>query len=86
MGSCVSAQGIHPPPSACELPEYRDGLAGEDREVVYTAHHPLRSACSPAYTAGISLQRDQGVECGDRFELSGTCHSREVIHPHVCRI
>lgn len=61
-------------------------MTGEDREVVYTAHHPLRSACSPAYAAGVRLQREQGMECGGRSELSGTCHSREVIHPHVCRI
>lgn len=54
--------------------------------MVGTTHRPLRSACSPAYTAGVSVQSDQGMEYGDRFELSGTCRSREVIHPHVCRI
>lgn len=83
---CLSLWQSSPLHLHMSSPDCRGGLGGEDREVVYTAHHPLRSACSPAYIAGVSLQREQGMEYGDRFELSGTCHSRAVIHPHVCRI
>lgn len=83
---CLSLWQSSPLHLHMSSPDCRGGLGGEEREVVYTAHHPLRSACSPAYIAGVSLQREQGMEYGDRFELSGTCHSRAVIHPHVCRI
>lgn len=78
VGSCASAHAS-PAPSICMWAPWTV-------EVLDTTHHALRSACSAAYTAGVALQRDPGRECGDRFELSGTCHSREVIHPHGCRI
>lgn len=70
-GDVFWLRASHAPPPACESPG------------VWAVGWEQRAG---AYISGTRPVRDQDIECGDRFKLSGTWHSRKVIHLHIWRI